>query len=309
MQTPQTLATKRPIPSFLLHLAGFAAGMFEKAPWLDRARRFSFLKLCFFLLCLAPAVWMLTATLTGAYAPQILTELIHKSGDFAVRLLMLSLLITPLRHITGRARIMAVRRMVGLAAAFYAFAHVAFYCASENFDLSKVSSEIVLRIYLTIGFFALCIFIALTMSSGDKAIKRLGAKAWNALHRLVYGAAILALVHFILQSRLNVTEALMLTDIFVFLMLLRLMVFLRLTLTATALCGLTAAMAAAAALSEATYYALARNIVFWRVLAANGSLAAMRPSFGIIVLGLGLIALRLAFFARPHRPYAPHKNG
>ena len=177
-----------------------------KAPWNERNGRFSVLKAIVFVLLFAPAAWIVFQAATGMLDPKPVTEMIHRTGDWAVRLMLLSLLVTPLRRFAQWPKLIAVRRMVGVAAFAYAFAHLSLYVVDQSYDLLHVGSEIVLRFYLTIGFAALIGLATLAATSTDAMIRRLGAPAWNRLHKLVYLIAPLALLHFFLQAKANVAE-------------------------------------------------------------------------------------------------------
>ena len=192
-----------------------------KAPWNERNGKFSPLKAVVFAALFAPAVWILFQAATGALAPKPVTEMIHRSGDWALRLILLSLLVTPLRKVAQWPKLIAVRRMVGVAAFAYAFAHFCLYIVDQKFDLLHVAAEIALRFYLTIGFVALLGLGALAATSTDAMIKRLGAARWNQLHKLIYGIGALAIFHFYLQSKEDVSEPVMMTGFFLILMIYR----------------------------------------------------------------------------------------
>src|SRR5260370_968588 len=96
--------------------------------------------------------------------------------------------------------------MIGVAAFAYAITHLSLYTADQMFDLAKVASEIVHRIYLTIGFSAVVGLAALAATSTDGMIRRLGPRNWQRLHRLVYLIALLAVVHYCMQSKLDLWE-------------------------------------------------------------------------------------------------------
>ena len=101
--------------------------------------------------------------------------------------LMISLAVTPLRRIARFNQLVDVRRMIGVGAFVYAAAHISLYVADQMFDLWKVASEIVLRLYLTIGFVALLGLAALAATSTDGMVRRLGGKRWQRLHQAIYG--------------------------------------------------------------------------------------------------------------------------
>ena len=143
------------------------------APWNERNGRLSALKLVVFIGLFLPALWIGYEGLTGMLDPKPLTETLHRFGDWAVRFILLSLLVTPLRRVAQWPKLIALRRMLGLAAFFYALAHFTLYIVDQKFDLLHVGAEIALRFYLTIGFVTLLGLGALAATSTDAMIKRL----------------------------------------------------------------------------------------------------------------------------------------
>ena len=117
-------------------------------------------------------------------------------------------------------KLVAIRRMVGVAAFAYACAHLFLYVVDQHFALLHVASEIALRFYLTIGFVTWLGLAALAATSTDAMIRRLGPR-WKTLHSLVYGIAVLALLHFMIQAKADVSEPVMMTGFFIILMLFR----------------------------------------------------------------------------------------
>ena len=184
-------------------------------PWLDRSGRLSALKLAVFAALFAPAVWIAVQYDMGWLKSDTVKSLIHASGLWAIRILLVSLAVTPLRRLGQWTKLIAVRRMLGVAVLFYVLGHFALYIVQQRFDLAHVASEIVLRLYLTIGFVALLGLAVLGATSTDAMIRRVGAARWNRLHLLVYPIAILALVHFMLQTKLDVSQPLLLVGLFV----------------------------------------------------------------------------------------------
>ena len=270
-----------------------------KAPWNERNGRFSPLKAIVFAGLFAPAAWLAFELATGMLFPKPITELIHRTGDWTVRLLLLSLLVTPLRRFARWPKLIAVRRMVGVAAFAYALAHFTLYVVDQRYDLLHVGSEIALRFYLTIGFAALLGLSTLAATSTDATIRRLGAPAWNRLHKLVYLIASLALLHFFLQAKANVAEPAMMTGLFFLLMLARLFTRFGWPQWAGALASALIA-APATALAEAAWYAFVRHIPFGRVWDTNFSLLlAPRPSWLVAAAGVALVVVALARLAPP----------
>lgn len=261
-------------------------------PWNDRAGTLSWLKLTVFLGLLTPGLWLAAQAATGTLGSKPITAAIHQSGDWAVRFLLVGLLVTPLRHVADWPRLILVRRMIGIAALAYALLHLVFYVVEQAFDLARVASEIVLRVYLTIGFVALLGLVALGATSTDGMIRRLGGARWNGLHSLVYPITALAILHFFLQTRLDVSEPVLMLGFFLWLMGFRLMRRLAVPVAPLPLVGLALAAALLAALGEAGWYAARTGVDASRVLAAN-----LDPAFGIRpavwVLGAGLVLAAL----------------
>jgi methionine sulfoxide reductase heme-binding subunit len=186
-------------------------------PWHDRAGRLSWLKLGVFLYLLVPIAWLIVQAANSWLGPKPLTEAIHQTGDWSVRFLMLSLAITPLRFIAQWPQLILVRRMLGLGALAYVVLHVALYTVMI-WDIGKVVSEIALRFYLTIGFIGLLGLAVLGATSTDGMIRRLGSARWNRLHASVYALTVLALLHYMLQSKIDITEAVLNSGVFIWLM-------------------------------------------------------------------------------------------
>jgi sulfoxide reductase heme-binding subunit YedZ len=259
-------------------------------PWQDYNGRTSPLKLAIFIALFAPALWTALSFAMGWLQPQPFTAAIREIGLWTIRLIFIALAITPLRSILQWPRLIVVRRMIGVAAFSYAITHLSLYTADQKFDLVKVASEIVSRIYLTIGFTAVIGLSALAATSTDGMIRRLGARNWQRLHRLVYGIALLAVVHYCMQSKLDLWEPMIVAGIYGWLIGYRLLArFLavrgRLALVWVGALGVAAAVLTA--LGETAYFWVAFGVDPLRVIAANWSLVTgLRPA--AIVLGLAL---------------------
>ncbi|MFE1597680.1 sulfite oxidase heme-binding subunit YedZ [Methylobacterium sp. ID0610] len=264
-------------------------------PWLDRAGRLSWLKLATFLAVLGPGLVDAAAYGLDRLGPKPLTAFLHAMGDWTVYFLIASLAVTPLRRIGDWPKLILVRRMLGLAALAYAVIHLVLYAADLKFDLPRVASEIALRIYLTIGFTALVGLAVLGATSTDRMIRRLGQR-WTRLHRLVYGIGVLALLHYFLQSKIDVSKPVFWSGLFLALMGWRLMHHRAVPTNALTLAGLALASGLATAALEAAWYALATGVPAEAVLAANLDLSYdLRPAwwvFGIVALTVPLSLLR-----------------
>jgi len=264
-----------------------------KAPWKERNGRFSPLKAAVFAGLFVPAAWIAYLALTGALEPKVVTEMIHRAGQWAIRFLMLALLVTPLMRGARYPKLVVVRRMVGVAAFAYIAAHLFLYIVDQHFALLHVASEIALRFYLTIGFVAWLGLAALAATSTDAMIRRLGGQRWKTLHSLVYAIAALGLLHFMIQAKADVSEPVMMVGFFLILMLFR--VFLKRGAPAW-----IAALAAAVlsppltALIEAAWYALVRHIPFPEVVDANFDPdMAFRPSAYVAAAGVVFVAVAI----------------
>ena len=258
-------------------------------PWKDYSGRTSPLKLVVFVLLFAPALWTGLSFALGWLEPRPFTAAIREIGQWTIRLIFIALAVTPLRGILQWPRLILVRRMVGVAAFTYALTHLTLYTADQSFDLPKVASEIVLRIYLTIGFTAVIGLSALAATSTDGMVRRLGRR-WQTLHRLVYLIALLAVVHFWMQAKLEIWEPTVMAGIYAWLMGYRLLarfVAVRGRLPIVWLGPLGMVAAVLTGLGEAGYFWVTRGVDPLRVIPANWSLVTgVRPA--AVVLGLAL---------------------
>ncbi len=263
-------------------------------PWLDYSGRLSPLKLLVFVALFLPGGWIALALASGQLGADPIKETLHQLGLWAIRLLLITLAVTPARSILQWPRVMLVRRMLGVAAFAYAAAHLSLYIVDEAFDLAKVASEIALRFYLTIGFVALLGLAALAATSTDGMVRRLGGRRWQRLHRLVYPIVVLGLIHYFIQSKLIVYEPMVMDGLFLWLMGYRLVAARRRDrrVPLAALAVLSLASAALTALGEAVYYWLKTGVDPSRVLAVNLSLATgIRPGVVVLIVGAAVTVL------------------
>ena len=264
-------------------------------PWNDRAGRLSALKLTVFGAVLVPLVWLAVQAANGWLGSKPVTEAIHQTGDWAVRFLLLSLLVSPLRVVANWPQLITVRRMLGLTALAYTALHLALFVVLQGYDLQKVISEIVLRVYLTIGFAALLGLVILGVTSTDGMVRRLGSMRWNTLHKTVYAITTLALVHFALQSKIDVTQAVLMAGLFFWLMGFRLLRRYGVALGALPLCALALATGALTAFTEAGWYASMTGLSGMRVLWANLDFEyVIRPAWWVLLAGLAMVAITAA---------------
>src|SRR6185436_18112574 len=195
------------------------------------------------------------------------TQATHITGDWAVIFLLRSLALTPARSVFDWMPLVQIRRRVGVAAALYAGLHFLIYVADQKWDLVVVALEIVKRFYLTIGFATLLMLAALAVTSTNGWQRRL-KRNWKRLHWLVYPAAVLAILHFFIQSKANVGEATVAAGLFAWLMIWRwLPARLRTQHLGLLLLAVGAVLAALA--FEVAWYGLVNNVDPLRVLRAD----------------------------------------
>jgi sulfoxide reductase heme-binding subunit YedZ len=261
--------------------------------WRDPAGRFSWLKTITLVLVFLPGLDLALAWSAGALGGRPVTEVIHGTGEWAVRFLLMSLAVTPARMVLDWPRVVLLRRLLGVTAACYAAAHLFLYCVDENFHMLTVVSEIVLRFYLTIGFIALCGLLTLAATSTDGAMRRMG-RNWKRLHRLVFPVAVLALFHYFMQSKADVSAAVFVTGLYAWELLWR-AVPKRLQGRLWLLPLLAIAAGLATAGIEAAWYALATGVDARRVLLANLHIAfGPRPAVSVFLLGLAVFVVAAA---------------
>jgi methionine sulfoxide reductase heme-binding subunit len=158
-------------------------------------------KILVYLVGFIPAVWWFELGLTDRLGADPMKALEHALGLWALRFLVASLSITPLRQIAG-LNLIRYRRALGLLAFYYAVLHLTTYLVlDQGLDLHAIVADILKRLYITIGMGCFLILLPLAITSNNLAIRRMGAKAWTSLHRYVYVAAILAVLHFLLSVK------------------------------------------------------------------------------------------------------------
>ncbi|HEX2581004.1 MAG TPA: protein-methionine-sulfoxide reductase heme-binding subunit MsrQ [Dongiaceae bacterium] len=231
--------------------------------------------------------------MSGGLGLRPANELIAQSGDWALRALLISLAITPLRQLLRWPALIGLRRMVGVAACLYGLLHLSAFAWDNGFRWTYVLTETILRFYLTIGAVALIGLVALAVTSTDEAARHLGGKRWQKLHNSVYAVAALSLLHFFLQTGLNLYQPVLLAGFFAWLMAYRLLgSHARSTLC---LLLLTAGCGLATSLSEAGYYAVFSRLPAGRILLANLHFThGLRPGVWVLLAGLLLLGVAMA---------------
>ncbi len=259
----------------------------------EKSGRWSPEKIAAFALAIAPALWLAGLVALDQLGARPVTEVIHFTGRWTVRLILLALLITPARRILNWGKLINARRTLGVAAAYYAVFHFTLYIADQKFDLAKVASEIVLRFYLTIGFTALLGLIALGVTSTDAAVRRLGAK-WGTLHRAVYVIGVLTVVHFALQKKLDIYEPTLMAGLLTWLLAYRALYKWRREVGLAELTALALFATIFTMLFEALWYGALTGVSPMRVIALNFMVTVdIRPAWWVLAASLAVIAAYL----------------
>ena len=185
-------------------------------------RGFRVFKAALFVFAALPAALLIVDALQGNLTADPIEEITHRTGWWALTLLMATLAVTPLRRLTGWNALIRVRRMLGLFAFSYALLHLLTYVVLDLFFAFEILLEdVVKRPYITVGFTAFLILLALAVTSTRGWIRRLGPR-WQRLHRLVYVAALLGVVHFYWQVKADTREPLIYAGVLLTLLVARL---------------------------------------------------------------------------------------
>ena len=240
-------------------------------------------------LCL-PALHLAWRWYTDDLGARPVTEATHITGDWTVVFLLMSLALTPARSLFDWMPLVQIRRRIGVAAALYAGLHFLIYVADQKWNLIVVALEIAKRFYLTIGFVALLALVMLAVTSTDGWQKRL-KRNWKRLHWLIYPAAVLAILHFFIQSKANVGEATVAAGLFAWLMIWRFLP-VKLRTRYLGLVVLAAGATLAALAFELSWYGLVNHVDPMRVLRADiDPDLAPRPLLKVLLSATAAIVL------------------
>lgn len=150
-----------------------------------------------FVVCLLPFAWLVYAAFANLLGANPAEALVRSTGDWTLRFLCIVLAVTPLRTVTNTPALARFRRMLGLFVYFYVVIHLLSYSWFDmEFDVAAIIKDIIKRPFILVGFSAFVLLTPLAATSFNRAIKTLGAKRWQLLHRLVYAVAGLAILHF-----------------------------------------------------------------------------------------------------------------
>jgi sulfoxide reductase heme-binding subunit YedZ len=181
-----------------------------------------FLKPAVFIACLFPLAWMIWDGFNAGLGANPIEEITHRTGDWALRFLLITLAITPARKLFNLTLLIRLRRMLGLYAFFYAVLHFLTYVVFDHFfDMAEIAQDVIKHPYVTVGFGAFVLLIPLAVTSTNKMMKRLG-KRWKKLHQLVYLIGTLGVLHYLWLVKADVREPLIYGAVLVVLLVLRL---------------------------------------------------------------------------------------
>jgi len=226
---------------------------------------------------------------------QPITNLIHRTGDWALIFLLVTLAVAPLSRILRFIQLLDVRRMIGIGAFAYTAAHLILYIDDQMFDWSTIATEIAYRTCLTLGFVALLGLAALAATSTNGMIRRLGRKRWQLLHQAIYVIGLLALIHYFLRFKLIESMPTFATGLFGWLIAYRSLMWWRNTrneLPAWILLALSGMIVVLTFITEAIALGIQGNVSPLRVRDSAFEFD-IRP--GWLVLGAGLIVVTLDF--------------
>ena len=167
------------------------------------------IKTVLFAACLLPAFLLWRGFELDTLGANPIEAITRGTGDWTLRFLLITLAVTPLRKLTGWHWVVRLRRMLGLFAFAYGAAHLLTYLwLDQFFDWNAIAKDILKRPFITVGFAALVLMAPLAATSSNAAIRRLGGRRWQALHRAIYPIAVLGCVHFWWLVKKDITEPL-----------------------------------------------------------------------------------------------------
>jgi sulfoxide reductase heme-binding subunit YedZ len=276
--------------------------------WRDPANHLSPLRIMALVCLFVPVAKTIYDSDAIRFDAQPITNLIHRTGDWALIFLLIALAVRPLGRIMRFNQLLDVRRMIGVGAFAYAVAHFTLYVVDLRIDWREIASEIVHRNRLTLSFVALLGLAALAATSTNGMVRRLGIKRWQRLHQVIYVVGLLVLIHYFLRFKLIESMPTFATGLFGWLIGYRLLIWWRKTrneLPTWMLLALSIMIATLTFFVEAIALGIEANVSPLRVLQSTleFDIDMIRP--GWLVLGAGLCVTALDYvrarFAKPRR--------
>lgn len=162
-----------------------------------------------FVLCLLPLAWLVWQAFAGGLGANPIEACNRFLGDWALRLLLVTLAVTPVSQTLKWGGLVRLRRMLGLFAFAYVTLHLSSYVVLDHFfSWRDIGADIVKRNFITVGMTAFVLLVPLAVTSTNAMVRRLGARRWRLLHRLVYVVGVLGVVHFTMMVKADVREPL-----------------------------------------------------------------------------------------------------
>ena len=243
-------------------------------------------------------LWPLAKALIDAhtivYGARPINDMIHRAGFWALLFLGVTLAVMPFRRIVRYANLVDVRRMLGVGAFCYIAAHLTLFVADQTFDLGKAAYEISHRWYLILGGTAWLGLATLAATSTDGMVRRLGPMRWRRLHQIIYGIALLALIHYFQQTKADVTVPTFAASLFLWLFAYRLVAWWQEAseLSTVTLIVLSVTVSVLTFVGEAIGISIAYHVSPMRVLEVAFDFdLAIRPGWRILGAGLVVVAI------------------
>jgi len=193
-----------------------------------RQNHIAWIKLAVFAICLIPLArlaWLGFQNRLGANPIEYIT---HSTGWWTLALLLITLSVTPVRRLFKMPWLLRLRRMLGLFAFFYVSLHFTTYIwLDQFFDWAEIVKDVGKRPFITVGFSAFVLLIPLAVTSNNALVKRLGARRWQLLHRLVYVIAALGVLHFWWLVKRDITEPFIFASLLALVLIIRLLYLLK----------------------------------------------------------------------------------
>ncbi len=265
--------------------------------WRDRRGRLSPLRIGALALLFFPLAKALVDGQAIAHGARPLNDMIHRAGFWALVFLGTTLAVTPVRRIARYGNLIDVRRMLGVGSFCYIAAHLSLFFTDHGFSLTKVAHEISHRWYLIVGGTAWLGLATLAATSTDGMVKRLGGLRWRRLHQIIYGIALLALIHYFQQTKADVTVPVFAASLFLWLIAYRLVAWWRGSgeLSTVTLLLLSIAVSALTFIGEAVGIGIAFHVSPMRVLeVAFDFSVGLRPGWEVLAAGLVVVVVDFA---------------
>jgi methionine sulfoxide reductase heme-binding subunit len=262
--------------------------------WRDRRGRLSPLRIGALALLFFPLAKGLVDAHAIMHGARPLNDMIHRAGFWALVFLGVTLAVTPFRRIMHYGNLIDVRRMLGVGAFCYIAAHLSLFFTDQGFSFGKAAHEISHRWYLIVGGTAWLGLATLAATSTDGMVKRLGGLRWRRLHMLVYGIALLALIHYFQQTKADVTVPVFAASLFLWLIAYRLVAWWQGSgePSTVTLLFLSIAVSALIFIGEAVGIGIAFHVSPMRVLDVAFDFSAdIRPGWEVLAAGLVVVAI------------------